>query len=198
MSKKIIKMDFNTINQKLIDNEFNSSFEFEESIISIEDLKEEEEKISERLKQISKSISIILKKIIEINSKKNDNLTNDIFNTISIPEISIYDYIIRIISYSNCDENILISSLVYFDKIGKIKKITYSNVYKILFTSILLSLKYNEDEIFNNDYYSEIAGVSKKELKQMEYEYFVLLNFNLHIEEELFELFKNALDNFKA
>ena len=70
MSKKIIKMDFNTINQKLIDNEFNSSFEFEESIISIEDLKEEEEKISERLKQISKSISIILKKIIEINSKK--------------------------------------------------------------------------------------------------------------------------------
>ena len=32
----------------------------------------------------------------------------------------------------------------------------------------------------------------------MEYEYFVLLNFNLHIEEELFELFKNALDNFKA
>jgi hypothetical protein len=198
MSKKIIKMDFNTINQKLIDNEFNSSFEFEESIISIEDLKEEEENISERLKQISKSISIILKKIIEINSKKNDNLTNDIFNTISIPEISIYDYIIRIISYSNCDENILISSLVYFDKIGKIKKITYSNVYKILFTSILLSLKYNEDEIYNNEYYSQIAGVSKYELKQMEYEYFVLLNFNLHIEEELFELFKNALDNFKA
>ena len=198
MSKKIIKMDFNTINQKLIDNEFNSSFEFEESIISIEDLKEEEEKISERLKQISKSISIILKKIIEINSKKNDNLTNDIFNTISIPEISIYDYIIRIISYSNCDENILISSLVYFDKIGKIKKITYSNVYKILFTSILLSLKYNEDEIYNNEYYSQIAGVSKYELKQMEYEYFVLLNFNLHIEEELFELFKTALDNFKA
>ena len=29
MSKKIIKMDFNTINQKLIDNEFNSSFEFD-------------------------------------------------------------------------------------------------------------------------------------------------------------------------
>ena len=141
---------------------------------------------------------IILKKSKNKNVKKNDNLTNDIFNTISIPEISIYDYIIRIISYSNCDENILISSLVYFDKIGKIKKITYSNVYKILFTSILLSLKYNEDEIYNNEYYSQIAGVSKYELKQMEYEYFVLLNFNLHIEEELFELFKNALDNFKA
>ena len=197
MSKKI-NIEFNSLKENIIDNEFNSSIELETSIKSINDIQEEEVEISERLKQISKSISIILKKIIEINSKKNDNLTNDIFNTISIPEISIYDYIIRIISYSNCDENILISSLVYFDKIGKIKKITYSNVYKILFTSILLSLKYNEDEIFNNDYYSEIAGVSKRELKQMEYEYFVLLNFNLHIEEELFELFKNALDNFKA
>ena len=196
MSKKI-DIEFNSLNENIIDNEFNSSIELETSIKSINDIQEEEVEISERLKQISKSISIILKKIIEINSKKNDNLTNDIFNTISIPEISIYDYIIRIISYSNCDENILISSLVYFDKIGKIKKITYSNVYKILFTSILLSLKYNEDEIFNNDYYSEIAGVSKKELKQMEYEYFALLNFNLHIKQELFECFKNALENCK-
>ena len=195
MSKKVNK-EFNSLNEKIIDNEFNSSFEYETSIKSVSDTEEEE--ISEKIKQMSKSISIILTEIIETNSKKKDNNTTDIFDTINIPDISIYDYIIRIISYSNCDENILISSLVYFDQIGKIKKITYSNVYKILFTSILLSLKYNEDEIYNNEYYSQIAGVSKYELKQMEYEYFVLLNFNLHIEEELFELFKNALDNFKA
>ena len=195
MSKKVNK-EFHSLNEKIIDNEFNSSFEYETSIKSVSDTEEEEE-ISEKLKQMSKSISIILTEIIETNSKKKDNNTTDIFDTINIPDISIYDYIIRIISYSNCDENILISSLVYFDQIGKIKKITYSNVYKILFTSILLSLKYHEDEIYNNDYYSEIAGVSKRELKQMEYEYFVLLNFNLHIKQELFECFKNALENCK-
>ena len=194
MSKKVNK-EFNSLNEKIIDNEFNSSFEYETSIKSVSDTEEEEE-ISEKLKQ-SKSISIILTEIIETNSKKKDNNTTDIFESINIPDISIYDYIIRIISYSNCDENILISSLVYFDQIGKIKKITYSNVYKILFTSILLSLKYHEDEIYNNGYYSEIAGVSKRELKQMEYEYFVLLNFNLHIKQELFECFKNALENCK-
>ena len=187
-------MDFNTINQKLIDNEFNSSFEFEESIISIEDLKEEEEKISERLKQISKSISLILHEIIETNSRKKDKTINDIFDTANIPNISIYDYIIRIILYSNCDENILISSLVYFDKIGKIKKITYSNVYKILFTSILLSLKYNEDEIYKNDYYSQIAGVSIYELKKMEYEFYILVNFNLYINKSNFMKYKYALE----
>ena len=197
MSKKI-DIEFNSLNENIIDNEFNSSIELETSIKSINDIQEEEVEISERLKQISKSISLILHEIIETNSRKKDKTINDIFDTANIPNISIYDYIIRIILYSNCDENILISSLVYFDKIGKIKKITYSNVYKILFTSILLSLKYNEDEIYNNEYYSQIAGVSKYELKQMEYEYFVLLNFNLYIEEELFELFKNALDNFKA
>ena len=195
MSKKVNK-EFHSLNEKIIDNEFNSSFEYETSIKSVSDTEEEEE-ISEKLKQMSKSISIILTEIIETNSKKKDNNTTDIFESINIPDISIYDYIIRIISYSNCDENILISSLVYFDQIGKIKKITYSNVYKILFTSILLSLKYHEDEIYNNGYYSEIAGVSKRELKQMEYEYFVLLNFNLHIKQELFECFKNALENCK-
>ena len=193
MSKKI-NIEFNSLKENIIDNEFNSSIELETSIKSINDIEEEEVEISERLKQISKSISLILHEIIETNSRKKDNIIDDIFDAATIPNISIYDYIIRIILYSNCDENILISSLVYFDKIGKIKKITYSNVYKILFTSILLSLKYNEDEIFNNDYYSEIAGVSKKELKQMEYEYFALLNFNLHIKQELFEIFKNSLD----
>ena len=196
MSKKVDK-EFISINEKIIDNEFNSSFEYETPTKSVNDSQEDEIEISERLKQMSKSISIILSEIIETNSKKKDNKTYDIFDTINIPDISIYDYIIRIISYLNCDENILISSLVYFDQIGKIKKITYSNVYKILFTSILLSLKYHEDEIYNNGYYSEIAGVSKRELKQMEYEYFVLLNFNLHIKQELFECFKNALENCK-
>ena len=53
MSKKI-DIEFNSLNENIIDNEFNSSIELETSIKSINDIQEEEVEISERLKQISK------------------------------------------------------------------------------------------------------------------------------------------------
>ena len=68
------------------------------------------------------------------------------------------------------------------------------NVYKLIFTSILISLKYNEDGIYDNVYYSQIAGVSVQELFQMEYEYVLLLNFNFNISEFIFNQYKIALE----
>ena len=104
---------------------------------------------------------------------------------------------IRIISYSNCEENTLISALIYIDRIAKIKKITKLNVYKLLFISILISLKYNEDEIYSNNYYSQIAGVSIEELSKLEYEYAILLNFNFLINDEIFNQYKYALEGLE-
>ena len=57
-----------------------------------------------------------------------------------------------------------------------------------------MSLKYNEDEIYKNDYYSQIAGVSIYELKKMEYEFYILVNFNLYINESNFMKYKYALE----
>ena len=152
--------------------------------------------LSERIKNFAKSISIIINELIDSNSKnENENENkNDIFETKGIPDISLYEYLIRIISYSNCEENTLILSLIYIDKISKIKQLNKFNIYKILFTSILISLKFYEDEIFTNSYYSQIAGVSEKELIIMEYDFFILLNFNLFIKEEIFNTFKKALE----
>ena len=109
---------FNDFNNN--EDEFNSSCENEVSSISIEE--ENELKI-----QIAKSIISVLTELIEINQKNinqmNLNLDDDIFNSKSIPNISIYDYIIRIIEYSDVEENTLILSLIYIDIIAKIKKI---------------------------------------------------------------------------
>lgn len=174
------------------ETEFSSSFESE---ILNDENNEEETEIPKHMMKISYSISEILNELIKNNSLKKDNKQKeDIFNTIQIPNIELFDYIIRIISYSNCEENTLISALIYIDRIAKIKKISFYNVYKLIFTSILMSLKYNEDEIYKNDYYSQIAGVSIYELKKMEYEFYILVNFNLYINESNFMKYKYALE----
>ena len=188
-----------TTKEEIIENEFNSSFESEISSTNNINDEEEEEMLSERIKNFAKSISIIINELIDSNSKnENENENkNDIFETKGIPDISLYEYLIRIISYSNCEENTLILSLIYIDKIVKIKPLNKFNIYKIVLTSILISLKFYEDEIFPNSYYSQIAGVSEKELIIMEYDFFILLNFNLFIKEEIFNTFKNTLEKMK-
>jgi len=177
------------------ETEFSSSFESE---ILNDENNEEETEIPKHMMKISYSISEILNELIKNNSLKKDNKQKeDIFNTIQIPNIELFDYIIRIISYSNCEENTLISALIYIDRIAKIKKITKLNVYKLLFISILISLKYNEDEIYSNNYYSQIAGVSIEELSKLEYEYAILLNFNFFINDEIFNQYKYALEGLE-
>ncbi len=183
-----------TTKEEIIENEFNSSFESEISSTNNINDEEEEEMLSERIKNFAKSISNIINELIDSNSKNENENKNDIFDTKGIPDISLYEYLIRIISYSNCEENTLILSLIYIDKIAKIKQLNKFNIYKIVFTSILISLKFYEDEIFPNSYYSQIAGVSEKELIIMEYDFFILLNFNLFIKEEIFNTFKKALE----
>jgi hypothetical protein len=176
-------------------SELGSSFESE---ISEDENKEDEIDVSNNIVKISNSISEILNELVMNNSLKKDNKQKkDIFDTNQLININLFDYIIRIISYSNCEENTLISALIFIDRIAKVKKITKLNVYKLLFTSILISLKYNEDEIYGNDYYSQIAGVSCSELSKMEYEYVILLNFNLFIDEEIFNQYKRALEGLK-
>jgi hypothetical protein len=195
MSGKVIG-DQIEIEEKEI-NEENTSFNSEDSNTNAEEFNVdiENEKIKEREKMI-KSISYILSEITNLSkTNTNYNTINDIFNPKKMPNISISDYINRIIEYTNIEENTLICALIYIDSISNKKKITISNIYKILFSAVLISIKFNEDEIYPNNFYAQIAGVPSQELLQMEHEFLILINFNLLIDENKFSSLKIALKN---
>ena len=103
---------------KTENDSFNSSFNSELSNSSIEvDLDEmKKDDFNNPLFKIAYEISEILKILIE-KSAFNSNIkvkqsVTEIFNSLIIPQISIYDYLKRIIMYSNIEENTLISSLI--------------------------------------------------------------------------------------
>ena len=118
-----------------------------------------------------------------------------IFSMKSIPTISLKDYLERVISYSKIENNTLITSLIYIDRLCQKTNLilTPYNIHKITFTSILLSLKYNEDLIYNFSFYSKIAGINVKELKKLESEFVNLINFSLYVEREQFEKYRQSL-----
>ena len=68
----------------------------------------------------------------------------------------------------------------------------------MLFISILISIKYNEDLVFELDCYSKIAGITKKEIKKLEYEFLTLIKFEVYVQKTLFDNYKNYIYNINS
>ena len=159
-----------------------------------------ESKINESLLN---KINLIFKVVLEEN-KKLQNYSDKImsqknmsFYSNYIPSISIKNYLFRILNYTEIEDNTIIIALIYIDRICEMAKImlTPYNIHKIIFTAILLAIKYNEDIIFNFEYYSKIAGISIKEIQILEKDFSILLRFKFFVSKEHFEKYKLYIDN---
>ena len=144
-----------------------------------------------------KEISNILNTIISTNKKeKIKKNTNSPFNHDHVPKISIFDYLLRIKKYSGIENSTLIIALIYIDRICK-KKIfllTKYNIHRILFTSILISIKNNEDIIYNNSYFSKIGGVDMNELIILENHFLKIIDFELYVSDKLYNKYYNYIN----
>jgi len=62
---------------------------------------------------------------------------------------------------------------------------------------VLIATKINEDDYYNNRYYSKVGKVKTSELAQMEKEFLSLVNFDLYVGCDLFGKYKLYLDFYK-
>ena len=165
---------------------------------------EEEQKHFPNINLI-KAISQTLETILEDNKNRPNykdvlkKQSSMVFSSNNIPSISIENYLKRIQTYSNIEKNSLIVSLIFIDRLCKIGNLTltYHNIHRILFTAILISIKYNEDNFYDNNYYSQIGGIKLKELRAMEYNFVNMVHFRFFVDEEIFEKYRLYLDNFE-
>jgi len=152
-----------------------------------------------KYKNLFNEIVDILNTII-LNNKKNKKLHKDsspFFNE-DIPTISLYDYLLRIKNYSGIGTSIFIISLIYIDRIcTKGVILSKYNIHRLLFTSILVAIKYNEDAIYEYYYYSEIAGITVKELSTLEKTFLKLIDFELFVPEEVYKRYYTFLYKLK-
>ena len=155
----------------------------------------------ENKNSVSYNISVTLMQLISENMQKDsykeklNKQKKQIFTSKTIPKISVSDYLLRITKYANVSDEILIIALIYLDKLCKKNKLMLNsyNVHRLLFISILISIKMNSDKIYKNIYYSKISGINPKELCLMEYEFMHLSGFMLNIKKEIYEKYKSFL-----
>ena len=144
------------------------------------------------------AISNTLNTILESNKKLKNyrdlikKQSNMYFSANLIPSITIKDYLIRIQNYSGMEKSTLILSLILIDHMCKKSNVilTPYNIHRILFSSVLISIKYNEDSYYDNKFYAQIAGIKADELLLLEYKFFELNDFHVYVNDKEFERYE--------
>jgi hypothetical protein len=140
--------------------------------------------------KIISSIALNLKEII------NENLMNikysyrkgDPFYTFHLPLISLDNYIKRIFFYTKIDISTLIIAIIYIDTFCDMNRyiLCINNIHRVIMASCVLSIKFNEDLSFGNDYYAKMANFSVDLLNRLEYEFYVMMNFKLFVNNDIY------------
>jgi hypothetical protein len=143
------------------------------------------------------SISFNLEKVIRRNKNEAKVCPKDLFFLSFIPRISLNKYIRHLVKQTNMEISTLILAIIYIDRFCYINHytITRNNIIRILLTTCLLSLKFNQDRIITNEAYSKIACVSMKDLQILEIHMYFKLKFSLMVQDSLY---KKYYEYFKS
>ena len=149
------------------------------------------------------SISLAIEQLLSENRKqkyyasKIREQSKMIFSSNSIPKISILEYLNRIVNYTKIEDSTLITAIIYLDLVGQNEiYLTDYNIHTLLLICILIAIKMNEDSIYTNDYYAQVAGISLKKLNKIEHEFLNMNKFKLFVDKDLFDKYQQYLSNF--
>ena len=107
-------------------------------------------------------------------------------------QISLLDYLKRILKYINIETSTLIVSLIYIDRICKEKVfLNEFNIHRIMFISIIMAYLYNEDETEDEEDLAMIGGVSLEEMILLEHDFIDLIDFNFFVDDKIYEQYKS-------
>jgi len=149
------------------------------------------------------SLSKLINEIIKKNYKKNKHILSykkikkDKFFSLYIPNISIYDYIYRIIKFTQINISTLIISFVQLNNYLKKSKnyLSLNNFFNLYITSCLINAKFYEDKCFPLSIFAKVGGISIEELEIFEFEFYHRLNFSLYMREDLYNSYYNFFLN---
>ena len=101
----------------------------------------------------------------------------------------------RILKYCMPEPSTIIMCLIYIDKIceNSNMQLTHLNIHRLILACMIMAIKFNEDDYYSNEYYAKVGGISMKEMNQLESNTLVLLDFNVFIDDVLYDNYQKQL-----
>lgn len=125
---------------------------------------------------------------------ENEPLTR--FHSVKAPEISVVDYVIRIYENFNCSDECFVLALIYIDRVVKLRPnftVTVLNIHRLLITAVMLAAKFFDDVYYTNSFYACVGGVTLQELNHLEWQFLMLIHFQLHVSIDEFLEYQNSV-----
>lgn len=141
--------------------------------------------------KLNNAINVIFSKSCYIKTNTSSLNTNQddinlfFHNSKNSFNISVLEYLNRLIRYTEAEISSIIYAFVLLDNISSYIKVDNSNIYLLLITSFVISLKMNEDYVYKNSDYALIGGLSLKKLNKLETVYLQTLNYNVFINNDI-------------
>lgn len=111
------------------------------------------------------------------------NLTR--FHSRAPPQISVYDYLRRIVRYTSLERACLLVILIYIDRVcERVRTFTISSltVHRFIIASVTLAAKAVCDSYCTNSHYAKVGGLSTQELNSLEVEFLGLIEWRVAVE----------------
>lgn len=164
-------------------------------------------------KDTIKMLTFLLEEIIQTNDsiqptpglERRKSLTHSSFTCFqarSIPSISIYAYLTRILKYCPCANECFLALLVYFDRMAKTSstrvnglRIDSFNIHRLIISGVMVASKLFSDVFFTNTRYAKVGGLPVSELNILELEFLSLNDFALFVSLEELQHYGDQLLN---
>jgi len=117
------------------------------------------------------------------------------FVGLEIPDIGVVDYCKRLRKYFNCSPSCFVTALMYIDTIlTKTKKLSPEDrvvldtltIHRLTLVSLVLAVKFHEDNHYSQAYYAQVGGVSLSELNAIERKFVEILEWDLDVNYDRF------------
>lgn len=97
----------------------------------------------------------------------------------SEPIHSIEVFFNRLITYIDIDYTSIVLTNIYIARIYNKIKPSRLNLHKVLIASMITAMKFNEDTIYSNSDFAELAGISCQSVNLMEIEFLEEIDYRL-------------------
>jgi hypothetical protein len=149
-------------------------------------------------KNVQKICDLLKDVLMDNKRTRPDESKPDPFKAKAKPSVGVRDYIDRILRYTKIEESTLIISLIYIDRLCEYYNyfITDRNIHRVILIAVVLAIKYNEDDLYSNNYFAKVGGVAVQELNYLEIQFLKMINYKLFIKEDTYVKYKAHLKRF--
>eukprot|EP00737_Agarophyton_chilense_P000720 gb/GEZJ01000796.1/.p1 GENE.gb/GEZJ01000796.1/~~gb/GEZJ01000796.1/.p1 ORF type:complete len:229 (-),score=32.49 gb/GEZJ01000796.1/:1024-1710(-) len=118
------------------------------------------------------------------------------FFSVSMPPISTYEYIERLVKYTACSNSAFVVMLIYIDRLKTSNSIQFvpHSMHRILLAALTVAVKNTDDIVCSSSHYAKVGGVgSVSEMNRLEMLFFKSIDYECFVSPAMYATYHAQL-----